>query len=78
MTDAIPEADLEERSLELREREVGALPAEIDETDAVDRLHELDATPGLTLPRLRDDVSEADAIDQAIPVGYDEEDDWRG
>lgn len=79
MTDAIPEPDPEERSLELREREVGSLPDDIDETDAIDRLHELDSVPGrIAVPHLRDDVSEADAIDQATPVGYDDEDDWRG
>lgn len=79
VTDAIPEPDLEERSLDLREREVGSLPDNIDATDATDRLHELDSVPGrTTLPDLRDDVSEADAIDQATPVGYDDEDDWRG
>jgi hypothetical protein len=81
VTDGIPETDLEERSLEALQHETGALAEDTDESDAVDRLHEAEAAgvPGqIALPELRDDVSEADAIDQAISVGYDDEDDWRG
>jgi hypothetical protein len=81
VTDAIPEADLEERSLEARESESDPLREGVDESDAVDRLHEAEAasvTGQIALRQLPDDVSEADAIEQAIPVGYDDEDDWRG
>ena len=80
MSDAIPESDvLEERSIEVLGRETRGRSEGVSEADVVDELHQADApgSAGLLLPRLREDVSEADAIDQAWPVGYDDEDDWR-
>jgi hypothetical protein len=79
VTDAIPEPDLlEERSIELLE-EQPPLPDGVSEADAVEELHEADEvrSTGRLLPHLREDVNEADALDQATPVGYEDEDDWR-
>lgn len=81
MTDAIPESDLlEERSIELLEHERQALPEGGSEDDAADELHESDEAvlaSGRRVPLLREDVNEADALDQATPVGFDDEEDWR-
>jgi hypothetical protein len=80
VTDAIPENDvLEERSIELLEVEQPPLPDGVSEADAVEELHDADEvrSSGRLLPRLREDVNEADALDQARPVGYEDDDDWR-
>jgi hypothetical protein len=81
VTDAIPESDLlEERSSELLEHERQALPEGGSEADAADELHEADEEALASrrrIPRLREDVNEADALDQATPVGFDDEEEWR-
>jgi hypothetical protein len=80
MSEAFPEPEvLEERLLELREREAHPLPDGVDEADALDQLRGLDDPDTSSLaPRIVDGVDEADAIDQARTVSFDEEDDYRG
>ena len=78
MTDAVPDPEvLEERLREARERDL-AVPEGVDEADALDQYRELTAEREVLPPRIADDVNEADAIEQAMTVGYDDDEEWRG